>query len=216
MNETDLTDEVRDAMHRYYASSVLRNDLSRRVLNKCPHLSNKLRYVRAIFPDARFIHIIREPVAMVASWVKLMRAVPELMLYWPEAEYPCFWVLPVKEAAKRGHVLAREPRFYPGGGPMLLANYWATVNANVSRQLSDTSDQLLTVRYEDLIAQPDQELEQIARFCNLRFPPTHRPAIKKDRNVLYRSLLTEAEEVAIRERTATVAESFGYRPLQKQ
>ena len=210
MDESDLGDGVQDAMHRHYAVSVLRGDLSRRVLNKCPHLSNKLRYVRAIFPDATFLHIVREPVAVVASWVKVMQAYPQLQLYWPEAEYPCFWVLPAKDAAARGRVVAREPRFFPGGGVSAMAEYWSAVNANISRQLADTPEQMLTVRYEDLLARPDEELRKIARFCDFRIPPTRRPEIKTGRNVLYRDQLSDEDVATIRLRTQRVAKSFGY------
>jgi hypothetical protein len=208
MDESDASLGATDAMHRHYASSVLRGDLSRRVLNKCAHLSNKLRYVRAIFPDALFLHIVRDPLAMVASWVKVMQAYPELLLYWPQAEYPCFWVLPATGAVRE--VLKRDPRFYAGGAPLMLADYWSEVNANIARQLSDAPGQLLTVRYEDLVARTGDALGKIAHFCDLRTPPTRRPEILERRNALYRDLLTDADVRAIRERTRAVAETFGY------
>ena len=121
MDAGDVTEDVRRSMHRYYADDVLGKRSSGRVLNKCPHLANKLRYVRAIFPDARFVHIVREPVAMVASWVKVMEAVPELVLYWPDSEYPCLWVLRAPRMQLRAGSFAREERLFPGGGLLSLA-----------------------------------------------------------------------------------------------
>lgn len=90
MNEDDVNADITKRMHRYYAHEVLGEKRGVRVLNKCPHLSNKLRYVRAIFPDACFVHIIRDCAPVVRSWEKIMEVQPGLVLYWPDTEYPCF------------------------------------------------------------------------------------------------------------------------------
>lgn len=214
MDEGDVTQDVRRSMHRYYSEEVLGARGSGRVVNKCPHLSNKLRYVRAIFPDARFLHIVREPVAVVASWVKIMQAVPDLALYWPDSEYPCLWVLPVGEAKAKAACFARESRIYPGGGLLRLADYWATVNGNMAPQLADAPEQLLTLRYEDLIARPEALLRQVTDFCGLE-PFAGLPVeIQPDRNQLWRSLLTEEQIHAIRVRCSEVGSRFGYALLE--
>lgn len=210
MDESDATEETRTSMHRHYALGVLKDRPSARVLNKCPHLSNKLRFVRALFPDARFLHIVRDPVAMVASWVKVMQAVPELLLYWPETDYPCWWVFPTKDAAAGRNALASDSRWYPGGGLLRFADYWAAVNANVPRQLSDTPEQLHTVRYEDLVARPEEIMRRVHDFCELDGSAAQLPAVQRERNIAYRHLLSEEDVRAIRERTRSVAESFGY------
>ena len=210
MDENDVREDERRSMHRYYSTEVLNGRLDARIVNKCPHMSNKLRYVRSIFPDARFVHIIREPVAVVASWVNVLKAVPELLIYWPETEYPCFWVMEAGDVRERGASLSRESRLYPGGGLLRLADYWAEVNANIPRQLADAPEQLLTLHYEDLIADPAQTLRHITDFCDLDPFATVGVDIEPDRNSLRRPLLTEADVAGIRERTRATAEQFGY------
>lgn len=210
MDESMATEEARASMHRHFSDNVLKGRASLRVLNKCPHLSNKLRYVRALFPDASFLHIIREPVAMVASWVKVMQAVPDLLMYWPEVEHPCWWVFPTAEATTRRAALASESRWYPGGGLLRFADYWSATNAGIQQQLADTPGQLLTVRYEDLIANPDRMMADVSRFCGLDAGPAQALAVQRARNVAYRHLLSEEDVRAIRERTREVARSFGY------
>jgi len=214
MDEAMATDEARAAMHAHFSDSVLQGRASLRVLNKCPHLSNKLRYVRALFPDARFLHIVRNPVAMVASWVNVMKAVPDLLMYWPEVEHPCWWVFPTSEATTRKDVLKGDSRWYPGGGLLRFADYWAATNAGVPRQLADTPEQLLTLRYEDLIADTPVVMQRVARFCGLTGTAVQPPQIERERNVRYRDLLTDEDVRAIRERTRAVAESFGYVPAE--
>ena len=210
MTEHDVNDGARESMHRYYGSTVLGGRASARVVNKCPHLANKLRYVRAIFPDARFLHIVREPVAVVASWVKVMQAFPDLALYWPDSEYPCLWVFRAPRADGARSPLAREQRFYPGGGLLRLADYWATVNANVSRQLEDTPEQLLTIRYEDLVTAPERMLRNVTDFCGLAPFEAVPVPIERERNSVHRSLLQDDQVKAIVARCRTVAERLGY------
>ena len=72
MDENDVTDDIIKAMSSYYYNDVLSKDLSKRVVNKCPHLVNKVRYVREIFSDAKFVHIVRDCVPMVGSWIDIM------------------------------------------------------------------------------------------------------------------------------------------------
>lgn len=210
MNEHDVSEEMRSAMHRYYGEEVLAGRPGRRVVNKCPHLSNKLRYVLGMFPDARIVHIIRDPVAMVASWVKVMQAVPDLVMYWPDSDYPCWWVSPGGDAPARHGCFAREKRLYPGGGLLRFADYWAEVNRNIPRQLHDKPGRLLTIRYEDLIAEPAGVLRKVTDFCELDHFEQIPVAIEKERNVLWRSLLKDEVIPAIRSRCAEVAADFGY------
>lgn len=210
MNENDVTEQMRASMHRYYGAEVLKGHDSNRVVNKCPHLVNKLRYVRSIFPDARFLHIIREPVAMVASWIRVMQDLPGLAVYWPDSAYPCLWVVKTRGASGRSGTLQRENRLYPGGGVLRFADYWAEVNRNISPQLADTSDQLLSLRYEDLVARPEVILRSITEFCGLEpFAGVPVP-IQPERNQAYRSLLTDEQVQAIIARCRPVATAFGY------
>ncbi len=212
MNEADVTQDIRRAMHRYYAEEVLAERPTGRVVNKCPHLSNKLRYVLEIFPDARIVQIVRDPVAMVASWVKVMQAVPDLLIYWPDSDYPCLWVMPAGDAPGRRQCFARESRVYPGGGLLRFADYWAEVNRNIPSQLADMSDQLLTIRYEDLVADPTKLLRQVTDFCRLD-PFVDVPVpIVLDRNSAWSSLIGEDDIRAIRVRCADVDKTFGYPP----
>ena len=72
------------------------------IVNKNPHLANKINFVSSVLPDAKFIHIIREPYATVAS-VKLRFdkvysgrnywGIP-FRHYWPDDPLPCWHTAP--------------------------------------------------------------------------------------------------------------------------
>lgn len=168
MNKADVTEEISLAMHQYYWKEVLGESRSKRVINKQPHLSNKLDYVLEIFPDAKIIHIVRDCEPMVASWLAVMDDHPSLTVYWPrEEEFPCFWLMPKPSDATGLSRLERHPQFFPGGGAELWIDYWCKVNDGIEKQMLGRESQLLAIRYEDLISQPAKVLGRITTFCEL-------------------------------------------------
>lgn len=215
-NEDDVTPAVIERMTAYYVRDVLAGDRRRRVINKCPHLSNKLRYVRAIFPDARFVHIVRDCLPVVASWMEIMKEQPGQVLYWPDTEFPCFWVMPAPAGVDREQAFRHEARVYPGGGARCLVDYWRITNRNIPAQLTDTPELLLTIRYEDLCARPRETLHRIARFCEL---PEFAGDIKDDygralgsANDKFKRQMAEAQMREYLGRADDVRRQFGYVP----
>ena len=220
MDEHDVDDAIIESMHRYYQQEVLGGQTGKRVLNKCPHLSNKLRYVRAIFPDAHFVHIVRDCLPTVYSWIKVMQEQKSMVLHWPgkETPYPCFWVLPVQENGSRSREerFRNEPTLYPGGGEEHLVDYWIETNCNIPRQLADGPDCLLTIRYEDLVAHPLETLNQVADFCQLgtRFETLPESLtcghITGDRNREYARAIEEEKARAWLHKAREARHQFGY------
>ena len=209
MTDEDVTGETINSMHRYYAEEVSAGRKDVRVLNKCPHLSNKLGYVHGIFPDAKIVHIVRNPVAMTASWVNIMNLTPDLVLHWPDVEYPCLWVFR-RKGMINDRLVRNETRFYPGGGLNLFADYWATTNRNIVRQARHFGMQLLTVKYEDIISDATGTIRTITDFCEL--PPMDALPLSIDlaRNEMRRELLEPDEAAEIRRRVGSAAAEFGY------
>ena len=206
MTEDDVAPQAVWDMHEHYRD-VLGDRAEKRVINKCPHLSNKVRYVRAIFPDARFVHIVRDPVAMVASWVNIMGLVPDLAIYWPDVPFPCLWVYDRSDATLED----KQPdRFYPGQGLLRFADYWSAINAGIPLQAAYFPDQLLTIRYEDLIAEPVATLRQITDFCQLEPFQTVPVQIDGRRNGARDELLSDGDVADIRRITAPIGVKYDY------
>lgn len=210
MTAEDVTPEIMEAMHSYYRNAVLKNDRIRRVINKCPHNSNKLDYMLGIFPDAKIVHIIRDCEPMLASWIAVMNDHPALVLYWPEEEFPCFWLLPKPQASAELKRLARHKRFFPGGGAEMFIDYWRKTNLGIEKQMQGRLEQLLVVRYEDLVAGPGYVLDEITRFCEL---PQHAFSTSHmDRNTAakHKHLLPAGLAEAVSARAETALRYFGY------
>lgn len=213
MTREDVTQGIADAMHEHYWNNVLRHDPSRRVINKQPHLSNKLDYVLGIFPDARIVHIVRDCEPMVASWMAIMAEHPGLVVYWPGDEpFPCFWLLPKPGDEVARARLARHPRFYPGGGAELWIDYWCQVNTGIARQMGERTSQFLTIRYEDLVARPAEILARLSAFCDLApfdFDVGHIDPNTAGKHV---QLISPELRAAIEARAGEVRAAFAYRP----
>lgn len=84
-----------------YLNELTRN--GKQMINKNPHLANKIDFVNALLPDAKFIQIIREPYATISS-TKLQFEASYLgenywdlpfRHYWPDCEdHPCWSAVP--------------------------------------------------------------------------------------------------------------------------
>jgi hypothetical protein len=210
MNEWDARPEAVEAMHLHYLENVLQGDASRFVINKNSHLSNKLRYVRQIFPDARFIHIVRDCAPMVSSWINEMTLQRHQMLYWPECELPCFSVLPRPSDPAARAALGRNDRCFPGGGMMRLVDYWIALNSHIAPQLADTPGQLITVRYEDLLAAPLDTLARLWEYLDLEPLSTVGIRVRHDNNAKFRRHLDAHTIAHIEERARPLREELGY------
>lgn len=168
MTADDATPEIIDAMHAHYLNDILKGRSEKQILNKQPHLSNKLGYVLKIFPDAKFVHIIRDCEHMAASYMAIMDHLPNVMIYWPfDERNSCLWVMPRFADPEAEERLKRHPAFYPGGGRVMWADYWNKINVGILEQMEFRRDQLLTIRYEDLIAHADMIGKRIVQFCEL-------------------------------------------------
>jgi hypothetical protein len=211
MTAADATEEVVRGMHAYYWNQVLEGDSTKRVVNKQPHLSNKLGYLLSIFPDAKVIQIVRDCRPVVASWIAVMAAHPTLLVYWPEEEYPCLWLFQRPECPVAQSALARHPRVFPGAGTGIWVDYWCRVNAGIPKQMAYNVAQLCTVRYEDLVQQPERVLAALCRFCEL---PQHRfdcGQMQRDTSHRHSDLISVALTAQIEQTAAAARAYFGYR-----
>lgn len=92
-------------------------------------------FLAQLYPEARFIHIVRNPYATLVA----------LRNYIGRGRYP--FLGSALRAMKSGY-------YYAYKNPLLL------------------SDRYLTIRYEDLVANPEEAMEAIARFVGIEFTDT--------------------------------------------
>jgi hypothetical protein len=112
-------------------------------------------FIRAAFPETRFVHVIRDGRAVANSWLQ--------MGWWRGYQGPEAWHLgPLSpEAAAAWEESGRSFAVLAGLGWKLLIEAFEQARAEVP------SDQWMEVRYEDVVAEPSRHLREIADFIGL-------------------------------------------------
>jgi hypothetical protein len=151
-----LTEEMR----RYYASAIkweLWAFRATRFVNKNPAHCLRLRWLNAMFPDAQYILIKRDPIAVVHSIYQKM------LMYWGtqlRTEY---------EHGYKGYVTIKDVF---GMGLTRLETCLNFYNYNKSileKDLHIIGNSLITVNYEDLVAAPREHIARLYRFAGLEW-----------------------------------------------
>lgn len=184
-DERDATPRVRNYVRKKFFQYQRANG-GRRIVEKTPHNILKISYVRAIFPDARFIYVVRDPLSFVSSvelkWqrpagnrriVKRLKSTPitQLHNYLPKL-ISQLWS---NRILGRKYVAVWGPR-YKGIGldlkteelATVIARQWARATEKAEKDLSQFRDgEVLKFRYEDFVESPLAYLERICSHCGL-------------------------------------------------
>ena len=118
----------------------------------------RVAYLAKIFPDAHFIHVIRDGRSVVESLLR--------QNFWIEKdglEKP-FWDGTPK------HII-NEWISSDKNSDVLTAIQWRYIIESIRKDFTDLPDlSYMEVRYEDFVAEPDDTLESIYHFSNLAVP----------------------------------------------
>ena len=204
-------DDVRpgqaDALTEAFVAEMDRNRGSRAgggvFLNKNPHLANKLPFVQALFPEARFLFIVRRLPTVVASIKKLFADVAQRQQTWHH------WPLPDPDVRARcWEAFHHEPppasadasRCFPGGDVRHIAEYWLETNAAISRfAAAGGRGRSLVLHQEHLIARPEDEVARCLEFLGVPRPDLSwlERQVDPGRNEIWDSRLTADELTAL-------------------
>jgi Sulfotransferase family len=193
--ESDVFESESQCLKQLIADH-LRYQHASRFVNKNTRNSRRIRYLRQIFPDAQFIHLLRDPRATAASLVRVSWW-RDLPLWWADNQTP-------RRLTARGHTDA-----------VLAANHWRFV---VERLLADSqtlpASQYLEVRYEEFIDSPTQVLAQIVEFCGLPWSASFAKNVAERRlvsaNTKFRSQFDTTELAAMSDVFGPLAKKLGY------
>ncbi len=212
-----------ETFYRDHIRKILLIRQGRRYLAKGNYNITRLAYLARLFPDARFLVPVREPVAHVASLAKQHR-----LFCTQESEDPRV----LRHMRRVGHFefgLDRRPLNL--GDPALarsiaelwargeeargLARHWAAVYGFVLDQLERDPalrERTRIVRYEDACAAGTATLAAVAEHTGLTFTPERLAELAAQLSppTYYRPDLSAADLTAIREETAAVAARLGY------
>ncbi len=148
LRAADVTPENR----RYYTTAVanvLRLYHRSRFISKCPRNGMRMEFLREIFPDARFIHLIRDGRAVSRSVLEQREGSGDRMKWWDVR--PIGW------------------RQWENEPPVAsVAHQWRSVVQFV-HDVGQTmpSDQYMEIRYEDFTRDPVNLLGRVCSFMDV-------------------------------------------------
>lgn len=179
----------------------------RRVVEKLPMNVLRIPYLRAIFPEAKIIHIYRDGRANIRSHVEqhdtfygynLLGKGGRRHLFTRLSQVP-FWEWPAYgprtfRGMARRYVL-RKPGIdwfgikYPGWredlknltSSQVAAKQWVISVETALRELKNVPrDQWLDLRYEQVVTDPVRWFQQIADFCEVKTTEEYLAAVKRE------------------------------------
>jgi Sulfotransferase family len=212
-----------EAFYREHIRKLVRVRRGRRYLSKGNYNVTRLEYLQKLFPDARFVIPVRDPVWHIASLMKQHALFCKGCDRHPEA---------VRHLQRVGHFefgLDRRP--INAGDPARLSRvmdawqrgdevegwslYWAQIYGYLADRLDANpalKDAALVVRFEDMCRAPHEILRRALAHCRLDAPSSW---LEDQAEVIrfpsyYRPRFTEGDLVTIERHTADVARRFGY------
>ncbi len=153
-----------------------------RFINKNPDNSVRIRYLNKLFPDAYFVHILRDGRAVCNSLLKFRQAATEF--FGAEHRHATGGVK-VKAWAEIERYWRSDPLYSAG----LI---WKEVIETLERDRTYIApERYLEVRYEDFVGDPMTYLRRISEFCQLSW---NGPVESKFRSETTRLQLGERNE----------------------
>jgi hypothetical protein len=188
-DDLDATDRVKKYIRGRFLKHQRENG-NRIIVEKTPHNILRIPYVRAVFPEARFIYIVRNPLSFVSSvelkwqrpvctrWIKKrLKTTPLTQIH--------HYVGRLLKQQWYSRVLKRK--YLPIWGPRyrgihqdrkdhdmltVIARQWARASAKAEKDLAQfVPGEVLRLRYEDFVDDPLPWLQKICGHCGLEMTP---------------------------------------------
>ena len=185
-DESDATDKVKRHIRNQFLKYQKEHG-NRVVLEKTPANILKIPYVRAIFPEATYLFMVRNPFSFISSvekkWqsqvsskgiVRRLKSTPITQLH----HYAGRLIMQQfdKRVLRRKYLSVWGPR-YKGMDQDLkthdlltvIARQWSRCSSKAEKDLAlFDAGQVLRLRYEDFVTDPIPDLERICAHCGLQ------------------------------------------------
>ena len=167
----DATYEMRQRASQMFGA-YLTATRSKRLVDKYPELIFRVDFVRALFPDARFIFLVRngwDTCHSIATWSKRLgvHVNSEKHDWWGVNDRK--WGLIAEQLVKTDSVFAEiadEIKHFERHLDRAAIEWVVTMREGL-RLMQAASDYIHLVRFEDLTLEPDKTLTALCNFCEL-------------------------------------------------
>jgi hypothetical protein len=199
--DADVTPNKKNSLHRIFEDLL---SLQRPTLLAKLTGWPRIRFLKEVFPDAKFVHIIRDPRATAFSLMNIG--------FWWGWQGPQNWrfgPLPTKYE----EIWVRHNKSFvslAGIAYMLILDAYYDAKPHIPE------DDIMEIRYEDFCEDHMGIAKQITNFFGLEFTPFFEQKIRKysldSMNFKYKEGLTPDQIYKLNEVTLPYIEKFGYQP----
>ena len=175
LGTAQATERVRTRVHRLYQTALF---LTRRqrIVDKYPEMVYRLEWLRALFPDARFVLLVRDgwsvcrSIATLSSRMRVARA-GEIHDWWGANDRKWNFLVDELVGGDPGLACHREEIRRSASPHDRAALEWALAMREGYQAARTDPDRLFTLRYEQLCAEPGETLRRLLEFCQLAPDP---------------------------------------------
>lgn len=184
---------------RGLVATHLRLQGKRRFMNKNTRNARRVGYLAEVFPEALFVHVVRDPRATAASLLKVPFW-PDLRLWWKDYRTPADLTA-------------------AGESPALLAaEFWRREVDQIDADGATIDPaRWMEIRYEDLVGAFAEQVRLVTRFAQLEDSPTFDRRLRElevsSRNDKFRRLFSSEDLAAMWALVEPTARRHGYEPL---
>ena len=197
LTEDDVTPEAAEALRHLVRQHQAAQGSPRFVMKHTGFA--RIRYLRAVFPDALFVHVARDGRAVASSLCRVD---------WWSGEGHWGW----------GALSDDDRQAYQASGChelVLAALYWKVLMAHLTAEV-DACDRAITVRYDALVADPTGTLDRLRAFADLRPDATFRARVAAtpmtSDDTRWRHHLTADEAALVETVLAEPLRAYGFSP----
>jgi hypothetical protein len=172
LDENDASHDMMRSAHRLFGAYLVAT-LSRRVVDKYPELIFRVPFVKALFPDARFLFLVRngwDTCHSIESWSnRLGEQVADETHDWWGADRRK-WNFLIEQVASEHPDLAKhvnEMRSWTNQTDMAAVEWIITMREGL-RLLHLFPNDVMRFDYEELCRSPRQQFSRIVSFLELR------------------------------------------------
>lgn len=212
-----------ESFYRDHIRKLLAIRSGRRYLSKGNYNLTRLEYLLKLFPDARFVIPVREPVWHIASLIKQHallcegeRRNPRALEHMRRVGHFEFGLDRRPVNAGEGACIDRIMALWDSGNEVEgWARYWSHVHGYLADRLDANPrlrDASLLIRFEDMCRAPGEIMRTLLDHCNLRGPDTLVDRLTQSIRApsYYKPSFSQEELETIERLTQPVAQWFGY------
>ena len=175
MGAHDVTPSIQQAAHRLFGTYLAITG-SRRVLDKNPEVVFRIPFVKTIFPDAKFIFLVRngwDTISSITTWSRRYgkQVNGDIEDWWGVNQRK--WRFLVEQLVTTEPLLSQsyeQIKTFTRHEDMAAVEWVLTMQEGL-RMMGSLPDSIFLVRYEEVTAHPKKALQKLLAFCELPDDP---------------------------------------------